>query len=68
MLLILLWVSSVLSNVVHCTTAGAVACWWVSTDDELIAMDECERENNTENKTEVDIDREIMIFFFFYGR
>ena len=47
MLLILLWVSSVLSNVVHCTTAGAVACWWVSTDDELIAVDECERERES---------------------
>lgn len=40
MLLSLLWVSSVLSNVVHCTTAGAVASWWVTTDEELIELDE----------------------------
>ena len=36
LLLSLLWASEVFSNVVHVTTAGAVAHWWFHADHELI--------------------------------
>jgi hypothetical protein len=35
LLLSLFWVSAVLSNVVHCTTSGAVSAWWFTTESEM---------------------------------
>jgi len=38
LLLSLLWVSEVFSNVVHVTTAGAVAHWWFHADHDLVDL------------------------------
>ena len=38
LLLSLLWASEVFSNVVHVTTAGAVAHWWFHADHELVDL------------------------------
>mmetsp|Transcript_13092 Transcript_13092/g.12687 ORF Transcript_13092/g.12687 Transcript_13092/m.12687 type:complete len:707 (+) Transcript_13092:119-2239(+) len=39
LLLSLFWVSAVLSNVVHCTTSGAVSAWWFTTESEMFITD-----------------------------
>ena len=40
MVLSLMWVCNVLANVVHYTTAGAVAAWWVTSDSEMLLLEE----------------------------
>ena len=46
MLLSLFWVSTVLTNIVHCTTAGAIASWFMVTDKEMMEMEEISKIEN----------------------